>query len=492
MLIFDLNDQSYELNLLAVMLYSPDLIGTLSDDNMLTESDFVSQQNYEIYQGLLNYIKKFEKMEILAVDTDVLVECINEVCPKSKVRPFDIDNIRRKSSTAISVAGDPIAFYSQRVKNRAKRREFVEIAQHLSDDSRSMDISLPDIAGRTSNALDRLADTLKDNEPLFVPDPVVQIVNQFNLIKDGQKEDIQPTGFFSLDRVLGGGLRSGTLGVIAARPGCGKTSLGLLIALQIAEDQGNMGPAVFFSFEMTKESLFKKILCIYTKSSEQVLSEGITEQMRDDLKFHLSKAFFRNGKSFPGLLISEKSTVYLDEIERELKRMQSKNQLPKVCVFDYIQLMHTREKYDRRDLELGAITRGLRELAKKYGFCAILLCQMNRTVEGEKVTDDTAPNNSFIRDSGAIEQDADWVTFLLPSVTMGFTRCFFTKNRFGQISTKDTQLWFRFDGATSTFEESMRPMRIGGEGAHDNSRYNAAKGGSFGFSQYCGNKSKGE
>ena len=90
MLIFDLNDQSYELNLLAVMLYSPDLIGTLSDENMLTESDFVSQQNYEIYQGLLNYIKKFEETEILAVDTDVLVECINEVCPKSKVRPLTL------------------------------------------------------------------------------------------------------------------------------------------------------------------------------------------------------------------------------------------------------------------------------------------------------------------------------------------------------------------------------------------------------------------
>lgn len=486
----DLNDQSYELNLLAVMLYSPDLIGTLSDENMLTESDFISQQNYEIYQGLLNYSKKFEETEILAVDTDVLVECINEVCPKSEVRGFDIDNIRRKSERAISVACDPVAFYAQRVKERSKRRQIGVLAQILSDDSRSMDLSLPDIVGKTSNALDRFTETLKEAEPLFVPDAMKGIVNEFNQIKEGQTEDIQPTGFLSLDRVLGGGLRPGTLGVIAARPGCGKTTLGLLIALQIAEDQGNTGPAVFFSFEMTKESLFKKMLCIYTKSSVQQLSEGITEQMRNDLKFHLGKTFFRNGKNFPGLLISEKSTVYLDEIERELKRMQSKNQLPKVCVFDYIQLMHTREKYDRRDLELGAITRGLRELAKKYGFCGILLCQMNRTVEGGKVTDDTAPNNSFIRDSGAIEQDADWVTFLLPSVTMGYTRCFFTKNRFGQISTKDTQLWFRFDGATSTFEESMRPMRIGGEGAHDNSRYNAAKGGSFNFSQFGGNKSK--
>jgi len=485
----DLNDQSYELNLLAVMLYSPDLIGSLSDENMLTESEFISQQNYEIYQGLLNYSKKFEGTEILAVDTDVLVDSINEVCPKSEVRPFDIDLIRKKSEMAVSVAGDPIAFYAQKVKDKAQRRKISEMAQVLSDNSRSMNMSLPDIIGQTSNALDRFTETLKA-DPLFVPDPMLQIVNQFNLIKEGQKEDVQPTGFYSFDKILGGGLRPGTLGVIAARPGCGKTSLGLLIALQIAEDQGNTGPAIFFSFEMTKESLFKKMLCVFTRSSEQKLSEGITEQMRDDLKSHLSKAFFRNGRSFAGLLISEKSTVYLDEIERELKRMQAKNQLPKVCVFDYIQLMHTREKYDRRDLELGAITRGLRELAKKYGFCGILLCQMNRTVEGGKVTDDTVPNNSYIRDSGAIEQDADWVTFLLPSVTMGYTRCFFTKNRFGQISTKETQLWFRFDGATSTFEESIRPMKIGGESAHDNSRYNAAKGGSFNFSQYGGNNSK--
>ena len=471
----DLNDQSYELNLLAVMLYSPDLIGTLSDENMLTESDFISQQNYEIYQGLLNYSKKFEETEILAVDTDVLVECINEVCPKSEVRGFDIDNIRRKSERAISVAGDPVAFYAQRVKERSKRRQIGELAQILSDDSRSMDLSLPDIVGKTSNALDRFTETLKEAEPLFVPDAMKGIVNEFNQIKEGVTEDIQPTGFLSLDRVLGGGLRPGTLGVIAARPGCGKTTLGLLIALQIAEDQGNRGPAVFFSFEMTKESLFKKMLCIYTKSSVQQLSEGITEQMRNDLKFHLGKTFFRNGKSFPGLLISEKSTVYLDEIERELKRLKIRKLLPSVCVFDYVQLMENRKPEQSKAYDIAKITRGIRELAKKYGFCAILLTQMNRNIESGKFDDASEPSNSYLRDSGAIEQDADWVLFLLPSKDkFGYVRGFFTKNRFGQISTIGSQLWFEFSGATSTFLECRNPQ------------FNASHGMNFGYSEGTG------
>jgi replicative DNA helicase len=100
---------------------------------------------------------------------------------------------------------------------------------------------------------------------------------------------------------------------------------------------------------------------------------------------------------------------------------------------------------------------------------------MNRVIEGSKLGDAVEPNNSFIRDSGAIEQDADWVCFLLPSKeNFGYIRCFFTKNRFGQISTLNTQLWFVFNGATSTFSESINPTN------------NASHGMGFGFSQGTG------
>ncbi|MBP1634283.1 MAG: dnaC 2 [Acidobacteria bacterium] len=209
-----------------------------------------------------------------------------------------------------------------------------------------------------------------------------------------------PTGFHDLDQ-LTSGLQKGDLIIVAARPSMGKTSLALNIAQHVGTQTGKT--VGIFSLEMSKEQLFLRML------SSEAQIDG----------HHLRTGFLRGddwGRLTSALGVLGQAKVYIDdtpsigvlEMRAKSRRLAAEHGLD-LLVIDYIQLMQGRGRFDNRTQELGAISRSLKGLAKELSVPVVTLSQLSRAPEGRS---DHRPQLSDLRESGALEQDAD-VVFLI-------------------------------------------------------------------------------
>ena len=208
------------------------------------------------------------------------------------------------------------------------------------------------------------------------------------------------TGFVDFDKMTRG-LQGGQMVVIAARPSCGKTSLAMNIADSVAIDQ-NL-PVGVFSLEMTDSALVKRMICSRARVNLRNVNDGFLSE-RDFPP--LTNAAGKISKS--KLFIDDTSGLSILELRARARRMWQQNSI-KLLVIDYLQLMNGGGKYGNRQEEVSAISAGIKSLAKELDIPIVVLSQMSRDIEKDK---DRKPRLSDLRESGAIEQDADIVAFL--------------------------------------------------------------------------------
>jgi replicative DNA helicase len=212
-----------------------------------------------------------------------------------------------------------------------------------------------------------------------------------------------PTGFRDLD-ALTSGLQRGDLVIVAGRPSMGKTALALNIA-EHAALQGSVGVAVF-SLEMSKEQLALRLLCSEARVNMNKLRQGFTGDR--DLQ-SLAKAAGRLNDA--PIYIDDTPALSLLELRAKARRLKRDAEARLgLIVVDYLQLMRGGPTADSREQEIAGISRGLKALAKEIDVPVVALSQLNRQVEqrgGEK-----RPQMADLRESGAIEQDADVILFL--------------------------------------------------------------------------------
>jgi replicative DNA helicase len=211
-----------------------------------------------------------------------------------------------------------------------------------------------------------------------------------------------PTGFADFDRMTSG-LQPGEMVVIAARPSMGKTSLAMNIAEHVAVEAGL--PVGVFSLEMTSESLVMRMLCSLARVNGRMIRDGF-----------LSEGDFRRLTAAASKL--SRAPIHIDDtpglsilqLRARARRMWQQHGV-KVFVIDYLQLMHSTSKkaQDSRQQEVSELSNGVKALAKELKVPVIVLCQLNREMEKDK---DRKPKLSDLRESGAIEQDADLVGLL--------------------------------------------------------------------------------
>jgi replicative DNA helicase len=210
------------------------------------------------------------------------------------------------------------------------------------------------------------------------------------------------TGIRELDIQLGGGLRAGQLIIVGARPGVGKSVLAVNIATAAAE----AGHGVFFaSLEMSNVELMHRLVAsVGDVSLENLISGNLTAEQR-----RRRESVKARTATWP-LKIDENPRQSITTIRAAARdRTRSKRGLG-VLIVDYLQLMgNTGRKHDRRDLEVGENTRGLKILAKELGIAVVALSQINR---GPEARADKRPNMADLRESGSIEADADTVLLL--------------------------------------------------------------------------------
>ncbi|AGP32793.1 DNA helicase [Sorangium cellulosum So0157-2] len=284
------------------------------------------------------------------------------------------------------------------------------------------------------------------------------------------------TGFEKLDAKTAG-LHDGDLSIVAARPGMGKTSFVLNLAVNVASprtvsspgpDQAGHGierhepgfGAAVFSLEMPREQLATRMVCSEGRVDVGKLRQGFLQP--DDWRRLTEAASFLS--TLP-IWIDDTPAISLLELRAKVRRIQAEYDRPPsdgnsgrrvgLVVIDYLQLMKGRDGVSSREQEISEISRGLKQLAKELKVAVIALSQLNRAVE-TRTTKDKRPQLSDLRESGAIEQDADNIIFIYrdeyynPETTnhKGIAELIVAKQRngpTGKVLTRFTSSCTRFD-----------------------------------------------
>ncbi len=213
-----------------------------------------------------------------------------------------------------------------------------------------------------------------------------------------------PSGYTELDRITAGWQPS-DLVIIAGRPAMGKTSFALSIAKNIAVDQ--RVPVAFFSLEMNSVQLVNRIISnVCSISGSNILSGDLSD---DEWKRFDTEVNKLNGAP---LYVDDTPGLSVFELRTKARRLVREHQV-KVIMIDYLQLMNANGmRFNSRQEEVSTISRSLKGLAKELNIPILALSQLNRTVEQRDGIDGKRPQLSDLRESGAIEQDADMVLFV--------------------------------------------------------------------------------
>ena len=322
-------------------------------------------------------------------------------------RGGDLDEVGGPAYVASLADGVPratnVEYYARIVKEKATLRNLIYAANKILSNAYEADQESDLILDEAESAIFSVADDrLKAG---FVPmrDLVKESFPKIELLFE-QKRLITgvPTGFVDLDEMTRG-FQKGDLVIIAARPSMGKTSLVLNIAQYVAlqPDQGAVG---VFSLEMSKESLFLRLLTSEAQIDSHRLMSGAIGQKDYSRISHALETL-----SAMKLHIDDTANIGVLEMRAKARRLQADQHGLSLLVVDYIQLMSGRGRFENRTLELASISRSLKGLAKELGVPVVVLSQLSRAPEARS---DHRPQLSDLRESGALEQDADVVLMI--------------------------------------------------------------------------------
>ena len=320
-------------------------------------------------------------------------------------RGGELDDVGGPAYVASLADGVPratnVEYYSRIVKEKSTLRNLIYAANKILSNAYEGDQEPDLILDEAESAIFSVADDrLKAG---FVPmrDLVKDSFPKIELLFE-QKKLITgvPTGFADLDTMTRG-FQRGDLIIIAARPSMGKTSLVLNVAQYVAmQPDHTVG---VFSLEMSKESLFLRLLTSEAQIDSHRLMSGAIGQKDYGRISHALETL-----SAMRLYIDDTANVSVLEMRAKSRRLKAEHGLH-LLVIDYIQLMSGRGRFENRTLELASISRSLKGLAKELDVPIVVLSQLSRAPEARS---DHRPQLSDLRESGALEQDADVVIMI--------------------------------------------------------------------------------
>ncbi len=391
------NNLDAEQALLGCMLIDNEILPEVLD--LLTENDFYQDSHKFIVNAI-----KFTFADRKPVDIVTLSDKLESEGNLQKAGGISY----LTELVQITPSAANYKYYLEIVKRDSVNRNLIRAARDIADYSKSSDDSIKSIqfAEEKIYSVSQVNDTstikdIRESEGLDL------VFEKFqNLAKDKDAYRGVATGFNRLDR-LTNGLQKSDLIVLAARPGMGKTSLAMNIVEHAAVLDGKV--CAVFSLEMPEVQIIQRLLC---SNAEVSMSTALSGKLTDNDWKQLVKASERLRKS--KISIDDSSRVTPAEILSKCRRIKARNngQLDLVMI-DYIQLMSSGKKTgeENRVQEVASITRDLKIMAKELDVPVIALSQLRRIQSGE-------PQLTDLRESGAIEQDADMVMFISrPDVT---------------------------------------------------------------------------
>ena len=293
--------------------------------------------------------------------------------------------------------------YIRIVKDKSVLRRIIHASQHMMNRCLMGEEEPNDILAGAEETLLRLGEAR-------VKDGLVNAEQILQSYEGGINAFLDPskrlkgisTGFTKLDEMTGG-LHGGELVILAARPSMGKTALALNVAQHVALKMKQT--AAVFSLEMSKESLLTRMLCAAARVDSHRFRAGYLSQ---DERRKLNQALHELVES--PLYIDDTPGMHLMDMHAKLRRLQAERGKLGLVIVDYLQLMSGRGRFENRNQEVSALSRGMKMLAKELNVPMLVLSQLSRAVETRQ--GDHRPQLSDLRESGSIEQDADLVGFI--------------------------------------------------------------------------------
>lgn len=313
------------------------------------------------------------------------------------IRPLDLPALTQLYDVA-QPSYSAAAYYAKHITDAAVARRYLALGADMSVRGRSAAFDPTVDIAATQDALDDIVRNRDTSEPKLARDIIGGALKRS--VTEPTHEDRIPTGFIDLDFLFTGGFKAGQLVVVAARPAIGKSTLGLGFA-RAAAIRNNI-PTLFESLEMGEEELSDNIL----SAEARVALHHIKTGKVDDAGVSREARAVPRINAAP-LYLSDTTGLSLPKLRGRVRHLVRTAGL-RLVVVDYLQLMEA-PKAETRQAEVSKLTRGLKLLAKEFGITLIVLAQLNR---GPEQRTDKRPQVSDLRESGAIEQDADIVILL--------------------------------------------------------------------------------
>lgn len=373
--------------ILGTLLLYPDSI-TVCIQYLKAES-FYKDANQKVYESILQMFNRSAK-----IDTITVVEELKKMAVLDEVGgPYYIAQLSNTSSHAKAAN---IEEHCQIVAEKYIKRELIRIANDISLKAYSDESDTQETIDYAGTEIIKVTDCIALDSIQSIGDLVSQKAVEIEKISTGEiKLSGVPSGLTSLDRVTSG-WQSTDLIILAARPSVGKTAFALKLAKEAAQMKY---PVAFFSLEMSGDQLALRIIAGETNNTQMELRKGIVSDWKQ-IDRTVSKC-----EKIP-LFIDDKAGISISQLRSRLIIYKQKFGI-RLAIVDYLQLVKSIEKV--REQQISNISRTLKLCAKELKIPVIALAQLNRAVDGRA---EKKPVLSDLRESGAIEQDADIVMFL--------------------------------------------------------------------------------
>ena len=410
--------------------------GVLLDPNLwdlvtvtIEEDDFALTEHRLIFKAIKKLHDHGSKL-----DTVTLIESLTSDPEVSSINGFDEkDYIKKLATETPGVAN--FSNYAEIIKQTSSLRKLISTASEISKLASETDHLETESAFSTAeNKLVKLRDSLdRKKGPKLAADLIQPVWDNIEKNTNSDSPLVgHSTGFRDLDN-LTLGLQGGDLILVAGRPSMGKTAFALSMTANFIQNQV---PVLFFSMEMSNRSIMYRLISIISKVDLKKLQQAKDLTPDDYRKIEEAASILHNSQ----LYIDETSGLTPSEILSRARRLKRENPLLGLIAIDYLQLMSSDTGNDNRVTEMGDISRSVKAIAKEMDVPVVALSQLNRASESRTTK---KPVMADLRDSGALEQDADLIMFpFRPEVyektpeTAGIAQIIVAKHRNGETGMK--------------------------------------------------------
>ncbi len=380
-----LHDESAEDALIGSMLVDPGYFDDVA--GIVEASDFYSRSLATIFGAVADLHSAGEP-----IDAVIVSRRLEEIGQLSEIGgPARILKLMEAMPN-----GAHAAHYARIVRGDADRRRAMDALRDGFNALQDRSVDVSEATGSVRTQLDAVDDRALGDGPVAVGHAIIEMFDALN----ADDEPAMATGWPDLDALLSGGLRPGQLVILAARPSVGKTALAANLALLLTE-RGR--PALFVSLEQPRVELVERMASTvsgipHSKIRERQLNETDTAELTDagnklaNWPLHIDDS-------------PRRTVTRIAAIARRLRRRDGLQTL----IVDYLQLLSPEDGKAHREQQVATMSRQLKLLAKELSIPVVALAQLNRSIENR---DSKEPRLSDLRESGAIEQDADIVMFL--------------------------------------------------------------------------------